>query len=56
MHREKGKEMEGAGEVPYLTVSLRDLSAVTTTQRWLGSMMTAPGLCGGRQESADRAH
>jgi hypothetical protein len=46
----------GAGEVPYLTANLRDLSAVATTHRWLRSTTTAPGLRGGRRVSVYRAN
>lgn len=34
--REKGREMEGVGEVHYLKVNLRDLLVAATTRRWLG--------------------
>jgi hypothetical protein len=48
--------MEGAREVPYFKVSLRDLSAAVTTQQWLKSMTMALLLHGERWLSASIAN
>jgi hypothetical protein len=55
-NREQGREKERAGEVPYLKAYPRNLSVAVKARRWLGSMVAAPGLRGGRRVSAGRGN